>query len=82
MKDTVSLVVNSRAGDVAAGEFGIRRFGLARVVCSINVADEMRARELKEAGFTEEGIHRDWYYDGRKWHDERCFSLVERELSA
>ena len=64
----------------AAGEFGIRQFGLARVVCSINPADEMRARELKEAGCTDEGIHRDWFFDGKKWHDERWFSLVERDL--
>lgn len=65
---------------MTAGEFGIRRFGLARVVCSINVADEMRRRELREAGYTDEGIQRDWYFDGRKWHDEHWFSLVERDL--
>jgi len=47
------------------------------VVCSINPADDMRARELKEADFTDEGIYRAWYFEGRKWHDERWFSLVK-----
>lgn len=43
-------------------------------------ADEMRQKELGEAGFTDEGIHRTWYFDGKKWHDEHWFSLVERDL--
>lgn len=67
----------------AAGEFGIRQFGLARVVCSINVSDKARRRELKEAGYTDEGVHRDWYYDPskKKWLDEHWFSLVKRDLA-
>lgn len=57
-----------------------RQFGLARVVCTTSPADEMRAKERVEAGFTDESVHHAWYFDGKKWHDERWFSLVEQDL--
>ncbi len=40
----------------------------------------MRAKERVEAGFTDESVHHAWYFDGKKSHDERWFSLVEQDL--
>jgi RNA polymerase sigma factor (sigma-70 family) len=66
-----------------AAEFGLTRLGFARVQCSINSEDKMRARELEEAGFTREGLLRCWWYDNasRQWQDELMFSLVKSDLS-
>jgi len=67
----------------AAAEFGLTKLDFVRVQCSINAEDELRAKELEEAGFTREGLLRCWWFDKatRQWQDELMFSLIKSDLA-
>ncbi|HUW35129.1 MAG TPA: GNAT family protein [Planctomycetota bacterium] len=66
----------------AAAEFGLTHLAFARVQCSIAVDDDLRGKELLEAGFTREGRLRCWWHDDarKQWTDEVMFSMVKSDL--
>lgn len=69
----------------AAGEFGLKTLGLARVQWSATAGDatqSAKARIMEAGGFVREGLLRAWWYnsDQKKWVDEMMYSLVAADL--
>lgn len=69
----------------AAGEFGLKTLGLARVQWSASAGDAIqsaKAKVMEAGGFVREGLLRAWWYnsDQKRWVDEMMYSLVAADL--
>ncbi|MEI7896470.1 MAG: GNAT family N-acetyltransferase [bacterium] len=54
--------------------FGTLR--LHQLYCHISPENSSSIKLFEKLGFSRCGIQKDWYHDGRKWHDEWMFQLI------
>lgn len=66
----------------AALRFAFAEAGAHKVCGEVIASNEASLRFHLRHGFTQEGILRDQYFDGDRYHDVNCFGLLQREWQA
>lgn len=61
-------------------KFGFTELGLNRIEALVMVENLASAGLLRKLGFTEEGVLREHDFFKGKFHDMRCFALLQREF--
>jgi [ribosomal protein S5]-alanine N-acetyltransferase len=61
--------------------YGFKSMNLNRVQATTNLDSARSIHTLNTLGFKEEGILREWGFWKGKFHDVRCFSLLQSDLS-
>jgi ribosomal-protein-alanine N-acetyltransferase len=62
--------------------YGFEELGLNRIEATTSLGNAASIRVLDKAGFTEEGVLREYRYWRGGFHDLRMFSLLRREYQA
>jgi ribosomal-protein-alanine N-acetyltransferase len=61
--------------------YGFNSMRINRIQATTNLDSARSIHTLKTLGFNEEGILREWGFWKRKFHDVRCFSLLQSDSS-
>lgn len=61
--------------------YGFSILGLHRIWTEIYDFDEKKKKLYKKIGFNVDGIHKETYWHGKKWHDSIFLSILSRNFN-
>jgi UDP-4-amino-4,6-dideoxy-N-acetyl-beta-L-altrosamine N-acetyltransferase len=64
---------------IAALEYAFEKIGITKMCANVLSYNERSVRYHLRMGFAQEGVLREQYFDGNRFHDIICFGLLLRE---